>query len=184
MRLPYRTTLTLALALAAFSAAWAQATPVPAPASPGMACPMAKGRGDWTDRFAARLGLNDTQKAGIQAIVARHRDALAGKEMAARAAARAFAEALAKPESRPDELKALQRNQADAQFACMMEQRSLRQEIRALLTPEQREQAARLEGRMEGMRMAHGGACGMRGMGGMGGGHRPWSAPDAPRTHA
>jgi Spy/CpxP family protein refolding chaperone len=71
-----------------------------------------------------------------------------------------------KPDSSPDSLKAMNRSLADLKFDRRMEFRAMRQDLRAVLTPEQREKAARMEGRMEGMRMARGG-WGMRGEGGM-----------------
>jgi hypothetical protein len=56
----------------------------------------------------------------------------------------------------------------------------MRQELHAVLTPEQREQAARMEGRMEGMRMARFGMMGghRRGMDWARGGGAP--APAQP----
>jgi Spy/CpxP family protein refolding chaperone len=163
--------LTLALSLG-----FAQAQGVPTPAPQGMACPMAKGHGDFAERMAAQLKLTDAQKAGFQAILAKHKDSLASKGKAAKDASKAFFEALRKPETSPDSLKALNRSMSDLRFDQMMEHRAMRQEIRALLTPDQREQAARMEGRMEGMRLARGGGMGM-GMGMVQ--HRRWDNQDA-----
>jgi Spy/CpxP family protein refolding chaperone len=55
---------------------------------------------------------------------------------------------------------------ADAQFEAMLERRAMRNEVRAVLTPEQREQAARMEGRMQGRMQGRGmNGQGRRGMG-------------------
>ena len=44
---------------------------------------------------------------------------------------------------------------ADLAFDLRLERRAMKQEIRAILSPEQREESARMEGRMEGMRRSH-----------------------------
>ena len=131
--------------------AMAQAAPAPQMASH-----------DWTEgRLAERLKLTDAQKASIREITTNHQAALAAKGKAAREARQAFFEALDKPGSSPDSLKALHRSMTDLGFEQLMEARAMRLETRAVLTPDQRELAARMEGRKEGMRMAGGGMRGM-----------------------
>ena len=131
--------------------AMAQAAPAPQMASH-----------DWTEgRMAERLKLTDAQKASIREITTKHQAALAAKGKAARDARQAFFEALDRPESSADGLKALHRSMTDLGFEQLMEARTLRLETRAVLTPDQRELAARMEGRKEGMRMAGGGMHGM-----------------------
>ena len=166
---------TLALPLA-LSLGFAQAQGVPAPPSCQGMCPMAKGHQGFADRMATQLKLSEAQKTSFQAILAKHKDSLAGKGKAAQEARKALFEAMQKPESTPESLKALHRTVSDLQFDRMLEHRAMRQEIRAILTPDQREQAARMEGRMEGMRLAHGGPMGMRRQHG-------WEA-DAPAAEA
>jgi Spy/CpxP family protein refolding chaperone len=119
-------------------------------------------------RFEARLHLTDAQKASFREIRAKHQEALAAKRKAAFEAGKTLAKALANPESKPEELKTLHRSAADLAFEARLEQRAMRLEIRAILTPEQREEGARMEGRMEGMMMSRG--AGHWHEGGMGGG--------------
>jgi len=146
------------LALAALAlgivtlAAFAQ-TPQPAPQAT-----QTRGegfRGKMEDRMDRALRLTDAQKASVKEIRAKHRAAVDAKMHAAKDARKAFGEAMHKPETKPEDLKTLHAAMASADFDLLMERRAQRQEIKAILTPEQRERAARLEGRMEGMRMGH-----------------------------
>ena len=163
-------TFALTLALGQLQA---QGLPAAPPAGPqGLCCPGARGPQGFADRMASQLKLTDAQKASFQAILAKHKDSMADQGKALKAARKAFLEAMQKPETTPESLKALHRGLSDLQFNRMLERRAMRQEIRAILTPDQREQAARLEGRMEGMRLARGGGMGM--------GHRRWADGDAP----
>lgn len=159
------TILGLAIALPAL----AQGTPAPAPPMPPM---HGEGHGGMQGRMAEKLKLTDAQKASYKEITARHQAALAAKGKAARQASHAFFESLQNPETTPETLKALHRTMSDANLDALLERRAMRLEIRAMLTPTQREQAAMMLGRMEGMRMARGGFGGMRG------GHQ--APPDAP----
>ena len=103
-------------------------------------------------RVAARLHLTEAQKASIQETRARHHESLSAKRKAARTAHATFTQAMRNPESKPEDLKALHQTATALTFDLELEHRALRQELRALLTPEQREQSARMEGRMEGRR--------------------------------
>jgi Spy/CpxP family protein refolding chaperone len=142
-------------------------------------------------RMAEQLKLTDTQKASFKAILAKHQASMAAGRTGVAEARRALDEAMKQPDSTPDALKALHRTLSDRAFDQMLEHRALRQELRAILTPEQREQAARMEGRMEGRREARrmgpggprgrggmDGKDGMKGMGGMSG----QAQPQAPAT--
>ena len=150
-----RSVLGFALALGTGSLpAMAQAAPAPQMAPH-----------DWTQgRLAERLKLTDAQKSSIREITAEHQAALAAKGKAAREARQAFFEALDKPDTSADSLKALHRAMTDLGFEQLMEARAMRLETRAVLLPEQREMAARMEGRKEGMRMAGGGMRSMHDM--------------------
>jgi Spy/CpxP family protein refolding chaperone len=128
-------------------------------------------------RMATKLHLTDPQKASCRTILDQHKASLAAKRQALAAARTAYREAYAKPDTSLDTLKSLNRALADARLDHQLELRTLRQELRAVLTPEQREQAARMEGRWEGMRQARGGRCAM-GPGRMG--PRGMAAPPAP----
>lgn len=103
------------------------------------------------------LHLTDAQKTTVGEIRGKHKAALETKRAAAQSAHKAFSEAMRNPDAKPEDLKTLHRAQADASLDLLLEHRAQRQEIRAILTPEQREKAARIEGRMEGRMMGHGG---------------------------
>jgi len=168
----------LAVALGVLAApARGQGAPAPGTPPPAPGAMMDGGRAQRLDRMARRLKLTDAQKASCQAIFARHQDSFKAGKQALREAGKAYREALDKPDAKVDDLRSLNRALADRRFDLRMEGRALRQELRAVLTPDQREQAARMEGRMEGMRMARGGRgrfCG--------GGPGPWGKDDPART--
>jgi Spy/CpxP family protein refolding chaperone len=107
-------------------------------------------------RMAEKLNLTEAQKASCKDILAKHKDSLMAKGKAAREARRAFFEAAQKPETSPDALKALNRTAADARIEAMLEGRAMRQELRAVLTPDQREKAAYIMGRRAGMHLGRG----------------------------
>ena len=109
-----------------------------------------------TDRFVKALALTPDQKTRFDAVMAAHKAPLETKRKAS----------MKEPETKAEDLKTLHRAAADADLDMLLEHRSQRQEIRALLTPEQREKAARLEGRMEGRMQGH---KGFRGDGPRGG---------------
>ena len=155
------TILSLALALPAL----AQTAPAPAaPAAPAMKDGM---HDQMMARMADRLKLTEAQRASCKDIIAKHRPALMAKHKAAKEARRAFFQALQDSAATPDSLKTLNRAAADARLDALLEGRALRQELRAVLTPEQREKAAYLIGRHAGMR---GNCRGREGWASMGGG--------------
>lgn len=163
-------TIAFALALAVipgFSQAPAPQAPPPPPAQHRERPRPEEFHKRMQDRVERALHLTDAQKASIKEIRARHHDGLQAKAHAAKDAGKAFMEAMHKPDTKVEDLKTLHRAQADANLDLLLEHRAMRQEIKAVLTPEQREKAARLEGRMEGMRMGRRG--GFDGEGGRGG---------------
>jgi len=107
------------------------------------------------DRFATALHLTEAQKASIKELRARHKDGLEARRKAMETAWTAFREAERKPETRPEDLKILHRTASDLAFDLRQERKAIRREIGALLTPEQREKAAYLLGRMEARRGSH-----------------------------
>jgi Spy/CpxP family protein refolding chaperone len=171
----------LALAAAALPAqAQAAAAPPEAAQVPGGGAPAPGAPQSWLQgRAAARLGLTEAQKASCQTILEKHRTALAQKRQAAFEARRAFREAFGRPETAPDTLRQLHRTMADQEFEQQLERRALLQEWRAVLTPEQREKAARMEGWMEARRGDRGGGCGYGPMARVRRGMRP-EPPAAP----
>ncbi|HNX95736.1 MAG TPA: Spy/CpxP family protein refolding chaperone [Holophaga sp.] len=112
------------------------------------------------EAMSKRLKLTETQKKSLKDIRAKQAEALKAKFTAAQEAQKAFHEALAKPETTDDQLRTLHQKAADAQFEILRAHRDTRNAIRALLTPEQREQWARFEGFEMGRRMGHGPAFG------------------------
>lgn len=185
-----RSIASIALAVALGSGlmpAMAQGAPGPDGAN---TMPGRDGHSGWMEgRMAAQLNLTEAQKASLKDIQAKHKDSFAAKKKAAMAARKAFFEAIQKPETAPETLKALHRTLSDLEFDRMLEFRAMRQEMRAVLNPEQREKAARMEGRMEGMRMARGGRGWDGGMGmgmgmGMRGKNRPEGGPVDPGAPA
>ena len=105
------------------------------------------------DHMVRALNLTPEQKTKWDGIVAKHKPAREAKHKAALDAGKAYQEAMRKPETKAEDLKTLHRAAADAKFDVLMEHRAQRQELRDILTPEQREKAAFILGRMErGMR--------------------------------
>jgi Spy/CpxP family protein refolding chaperone len=115
------------------------------------------------DHMVKALNLTPEQKTKWDGILAKHKPAQEARRKAAMEADKALRDAMKKPDAKPEELKALHRAAADARFDAQLEHRAQRQELRDLLTPEQREKAAFILGRMEGGRRGHGW--------GQGGGH-------------
>ena len=99
------------------------------------------------DRLDHALNLTDAQKASVKEIHARHQGALEAKRKAAGDTRRAFGEALRKGDTPAADLKKLHAAMADANLDLLLEHRAQRQEVHAVLTPEQREKAARMDSR-------------------------------------
>jgi Spy/CpxP family protein refolding chaperone len=116
-------------------------------------------------RMTQRLKLTEAQEKAIQAIRAKHAEALKAKMQASQEAHKALREAMQKPETPVDQLKALHRTAADTRFEAMLVQREMHQEIQAQLTPEQRAEAARMKGHRTGRK---GLGCEGMGPGGLG----------------
>jgi len=160
----------LALGIAALPVA-AQDAPKARPEAPGPR----EGRAmapRMQERMAKALGLTDDQKAKIKAIREKHQEGAEARRKASREARKAFMDAYGKSETSVEELRRLHRAAADAQMEALLDHRAQRDEIRALLTPEQREKAARFRGFMEGMMSAR-----RQGRPGMGRGMEPGMHP-------
>lgn len=95
-----------------------------------------------------RLGLEQGQKDKLKAIREQHRTAIRAKREAAREARRTLTQAMRDPATAQAELKRLFDQAAERRFDLLLEMRSLRAEVRDVLTPEQRERAAEWHGRM------------------------------------
>ena len=109
-------------------AAWPMlAQPVPAP-RPG--------------RIARAIHLTEVQQASIRAIREKHRPDMVARRDAVRQAQAAFRTALQDPSTPEARLRALHGQASAARFELMLAGRSMRREVRAVLTPEQRARVA------------------------------------------
>ena len=103
-------------------------------------------RGSRPDRIARALQLTEAQKASIQGIRAKHHSDLILRRDAvkhARIDLRTALQDTATPEAR---LRALYDKAAAARFDLILAQRSVRLEVQAVLSPEQRARATELHG--------------------------------------
>ena len=119
---------TLILALAALSLS-AEPAPGPPPRS---------------ERTAQALHLTEAQKAAIQGIRTKHRAELVLHRDAVHQTRTALRTALREAGTPEVQLRALHDKSATARFELMLVRRSVRQEVQAVLTPEQRAQAVAL----------------------------------------
>ena len=113
-------------------------------------------------RMADQLKLTESQKTQIQAIQARHMETTKAKAQAAAEAHKAFRDAMQNPDTPPTQLKTLNQARSDLAFELMLDRRALRNEIRALLTPDQRIELDKLQAYHRGRKQ------GRRGKGGYG----------------
>lgn len=97
-------------------------------------------------RIAQALNLSDAQRTSIRSIREKHRPELLLKREAARQAQAALRTALREAATPEAQLRALHDQASAARFEMMLARRTVRQEVRAVLTPEQREKAAELRG--------------------------------------
>lgn len=124
--------------------------------SPASEAPQAH-RARRQERVAKALGLSETQKGQIKQIRDKHREALKAKHAAVRDAREHLHQAMQDPKTSEAELRKLHGQMADLRFDLLLEIRTLRQEVGAVLTPDQREKAADLRGRaLERGRMMRG----------------------------
>jgi Spy/CpxP family protein refolding chaperone len=186
--------LSLALALgAAALPGLAHGAPAPGAKPPMADGPGGRDHGRMLAWMAQKLQLTEDQKTKCKTIIDKHKDSLRSRGKAIREARKANREAWEKSDNSPESLKAMTLSLATLKFDQKMEFKTLHKELFAVLTPEQQVKAARMEGRMEGMRMARGGrgmGCGPMGKGmgcgpmgkGMGGGPmgKPGSTPPPP----
>lgn len=119
---------------------------LPLLAQPGPGCPRGERprQGHMMGRMAECLKLTADQKARIQELHTRHREANEPKLKAAQEARKALQEAMRTPATPPERLKALHQTVSDLRFEQMMARRTLHEAVQAVLTPEQRAQAERL----------------------------------------
>ncbi len=107
------------------------------------------------------LQLTADQKTKIQALRAGQREAMAPKRRTAQEARAAFAKAMRDPATPEATLRDLHQRASEAHFQMLLAGRASQAQVRALLTPEQREKASaisathreRARNRMRMMRM-------------------------------
>lgn len=104
------------------------------------------------ERLAERLQLTESQKAQVQDILARHREAAWDKAKAAWESARSFRDAAREPATPPAQLKSLYQARSDRMFELMLDRRTRRSELLAVLTPEQRSELDKLQAWQKGFR--------------------------------
>jgi len=103
------------------------------------------------ERMARELGLTEEQRAKIKEIRQKHEAGAGARMKAAMEARKAFADAFRDHATSVEELRRLHGAASQARLEALLDQRAQREEIRAVLTPEQREKAAHWRGLMEGM---------------------------------
>lgn len=116
------------------------------------------------EKAGRAMNLSEAQKTSIKDIRDKHRPGLALRRDAAKQAQAALQAALQDPASSETHLRALHDKASAARFDLILAQRSLRQEVQAVLTPEQRAKAAEMHAlarvkrqeRMRHLRMAAG----------------------------
>jgi Spy/CpxP family protein refolding chaperone len=104
-------------------------------------------------RLAERLKLSEPQKAQVQAIWTRHAEGAKARRQALQEARSAFREALRDPDTPEARLRTLHQALEDRNFEQLLDRRSLRAEIRAVLSPEQRTEWDRAQAFRAGYRM-------------------------------
>ncbi|WLT32667.1 Spy/CpxP family protein refolding chaperone [Geothrix sp. PMB-07] len=132
------------------------ALPLSAQAGPGHSP-----RAEWTGRG---MNLTEAQQSSIKAIRDKHRPDLLLRRDAAKQAQTALQAALQDSTTPEAQLRSLHDKASAARFDLMLAQRSLHQEVQAILTPEQRAKAAerhalarvKRQERMRHLRMAAG----------------------------
>ena len=99
------------------------------------------------ERIGRRLQLTEAQKASILAIRDKHRPDLVQRRDAVQHARIDLQSALQDPSTPEPRLRALYDKASAARFDMILARRSLRMEVQAILTPEQRAKAAEMRDR-------------------------------------
>ena len=140
--------LALLIAAALPLAAHQAPAPAPVPQGPGHAAHMAK-----------LLDLSPEQQDQMKAIHEKHHAALKADHDAVRAQSQAFHAAMEDPKADPAQLRQAFDQMNAARFQTLLEGRAMRQEMRAILTPDQQAKAdamkAQFKERMQARFEAH-----------------------------
>ena len=111
-----------------------------------LAAQSAPDRGHRSERISQALSLTETQKTSIQALREKHRPDLVLRRDAVKHARIDLHSALQDPATSDTLLRTLYDKASSARFDLILARRSVRREVQALLTPEQRAKAAELRG--------------------------------------
>lgn len=95
--------------------------------------------------MAHHLKLSEAQKARMQELQKKNRPEIQAKHKLVQESRAAFQAALHNPDTSTDQLRKLHQAAADRQFEVALAQRSAKLEVRAVLTPEQRTEADRMQ---------------------------------------
>lgn len=107
-----------------------------------------------TQRLAEALGLSPEQQAKLEAIRAQHTAALKADREALQAEGRQLHGAMQDPAASETQLRQAFDRMNEARFKALMDRRALRQEMRAVLTPDQQAKADALKARFREERLA------------------------------
>lgn len=97
-------------------------------------------------RIAQALNLSDAQRTSLRSIREKHRAELLLKRDAAKQAQASLRAALREADTPEAQLRALHDKASAAQIEMLLARRVVRQQVQAVLTPEQREKIAELRG--------------------------------------
>ena len=135
MRLPLGTILLLAGAT--ILPLEAQVPQGPNPQGQYIQAPQGFHQGGVMERLADQLNLTPSQRHQVRAIILNHRTTTQSLHIAARNARLAFAAAMSDPATTQDQLQALHQDLEGKQFQQALNLKAIRNEVRAILTPDQ-----------------------------------------------
>ncbi len=101
------------------------------------------------------LGLSPEQQTKIQAIRQKHREAIKADHAALRTQGQAFRTAMKDPKASESQLRQTFDAMNAGRFQMLVERRAMRQELRAVLTPDQQAKAEAMKARFREHRREH-----------------------------
>lgn len=114
------------------------------------------------NRMGEYLKLTEDQKTRITAIQAKHAEEIKAKTQVAEGARKAFLDAAAEGNATAPKLKPLYQTKSDSSFGLLLAIQTMQNEIRTVLTPEQRTEVDKYRAFGQGMRGGRrGGGMGM-----------------------
>lgn len=107
------------------------------------------GRGPWLQRAAEKLGLTDAQRAAIKDVLAAEKDTIKDLLTRMHEARKALREAIRAEDATEASVRAAAARVAAVEADLAVERHKLHRRIAPILTPEQREQIAQWEARLD-----------------------------------